>query len=194
MNYQVVHILNFASLSKQTKYNNCYLHSGSERPLRGVFCSWTGQTWVWSSVQEKDGGGWVQICHCVILKWCTLYTDKKKLSHIYAFKLMSCLQAVGGACALDGCATFFRRDRFSHVKKYEVQIHSPGYGALQNFSQHWEVYSCMQVEFNKAAQSLTEAVVPSAQKKAALNRLLKVAFAFQFVLAWTWFCFLKCRD
>ncbi|XXG46111.1 hypothetical protein AAC387_Pa02g1030 [Persea americana] len=57
-------------------------------------------------------------------------------------------EAVGGACALDGCATFFRRDRFSHVKKYEV-------------------------EFNKAAQSLTEAVVPSAQKKAALNRLLK---------------------
>lgn len=37
----------------------------------------------------------------------------------------------------------------------------------------------MQVEFNKAAQSLTEAVVPSAQKKAALHRLLKVAFAFE---------------
>ncbi|KAK9725631.1 hypothetical protein RND81_05G158600 [Saponaria officinalis] len=49
---------------------------------------------------------------------------------------------------LDGCATFFRRDRFAHVKKYEV-------------------------EFNKAAQSLTEAVVPSAQKKTALNRLVK---------------------
>lgn len=26
----------------------------------------------------------------------------------------------GGAQAIDGCATFFRRDRFSHVKKYEV--------------------------------------------------------------------------
>ncbi|KAK9664629.1 hypothetical protein RND81_14G057200 [Saponaria officinalis] len=49
---------------------------------------------------------------------------------------------------LDGCATFFRRDRFAHVKKYEV-------------------------EFNKAAQSLTEAVVPSTQKKTALNRLVK---------------------
>lgn len=48
----------------------------------------------------------------------------------------------------DGCATFFRRDRFLHVKKYEV-------------------------EFNKAAQSLTEAVVPGAQKKSALNRLIK---------------------
>ncbi|XP_074307027.1 carbon catabolite repressor protein 4 homolog 1-like [Silene latifolia] len=49
---------------------------------------------------------------------------------------------------LDGCATFFRRDRFAHVKKYEV-------------------------EFNKAAQSLTEAVVPSTQKKTALSRLVK---------------------
>lgn len=49
---------------------------------------------------------------------------------------------------VDGCATFFRRDRFAHVKKYEV-------------------------EFNKAAQSLTEAVVPATQKKTALNRLVK---------------------
>ncbi|GAB2233085.1 hypothetical protein Droror1_Dr00002300 [Drosera rotundifolia] len=49
---------------------------------------------------------------------------------------------------LDGCATFFRRDRFSHVKKYEV-------------------------EFNKAAQSLAEAVVPNGQKKNALHRLIK---------------------
>ncbi|KAI4371956.1 hypothetical protein MLD38_010245 [Melastoma candidum] len=49
---------------------------------------------------------------------------------------------------IDGCATFFRRDRFSNVKKYEV-------------------------EFNKAAQSLTDAVVPSTQKKAALNRMIK---------------------
>ncbi|CAO2822106.1 unnamed protein product [Amaranthus hypochondriacus] len=48
----------------------------------------------------------------------------------------------------DGCATFFRRDRFSHVKKYEV-------------------------EFNKAAQSLTDAVVPITQKKTALYRLVK---------------------
>lgn len=34
---------------------------------------------------------------------------------------------------------------------------------------------CMQVEFNKAAQSLTDAILPSAQKKNALNRLVKVA-------------------
>lgn len=26
----------------------------------------------------------------------------------------------GNINTLDGCATFFRRDRFSHVKKYEV--------------------------------------------------------------------------
>lgn len=32
----------------------------------------------------------------------------------------------------------------------------------------------MQVEFNKAAQSLTDALVPSTQKKTALNRLVKV--------------------
>ncbi|XP_024974206.1 carbon catabolite repressor protein 4 homolog 1-like isoform X2 [Cynara cardunculus var. scolymus] len=54
----------------------------------------------------------------------------------------------GSIMTIDGCATFFRRDRFSHVKKYEV-------------------------EFNKAAQSLTDALVPSAQKKTALNRLVK---------------------
>ena len=32
----------------------------------------------------------------------------------------------------------------------------------------------MQVEFNKAAQSLTEVAVQTTQKKAALNRLVKV--------------------
>lgn len=40
----------------------------------------------------------------------------------------------------------------------------------------------MQVEFNKAAQSLTEAVLPSTQKKTALNRLLQVHIAFGFYL------------
>uniref|UniRef100_A0A061SKX5 CCR4-NOT transcription complex subunit 6 n=1 Tax=Tetraselmis sp. GSL018 TaxID=582737 RepID=A0A061SKX5_9CHLO len=50
--------------------------------------------------------------------------------------------------AIDGCATFFRRDKFSLVKKYEV-------------------------EFNKAALSLVETLQNPAQKKAALSRLLK---------------------
>uniref|UniRef100_A0A0D6R0B4 poly(A)-specific ribonuclease n=1 Tax=Araucaria cunninghamii TaxID=56994 RepID=A0A0D6R0B4_ARACU len=72
---------------------------------------------------------------------------KKKTTEVYT----------GTAYAIDGCATFFRRDRFSLVKKYEV-------------------------EFNKAAQSLTEAVVPSVQKKAALARLLKDNVALIVVL------------
>ncbi|PSS13782.1 Carbon catabolite repressor protein [Actinidia chinensis var. chinensis] len=63
----------------------------------------------------------------------------------------------GNILTIDGCATFFRRDRFSQVKKYEV-------------------------EFNKAAQSLTEAVVPSAQKKTALGRLVKDNVALIVVL------------
>ncbi|KAL0383784.1 UNVERIFIED_CONTAM: Carbon catabolite repressor protein 41 [Sesamum calycinum] len=63
----------------------------------------------------------------------------------------------GNMNTIDGCATFFRRDRFSHVKKYEV-------------------------EFNKAAQSLTDALVPSAQKKNALNRLVKDNVALIVVL------------
>ncbi|KAF5190294.1 Carbon catabolite repressor protein, partial [Thalictrum thalictroides] len=63
---------------------------------------------------------------------------KKKTTEIYN----------GIAHAIDGCATFFRRDRFSHVKKYEV-------------------------EFNKAAQSLVDTLNPSISKKTALSRLLK---------------------
>ncbi|XP_010554898.1 PREDICTED: carbon catabolite repressor protein 4 homolog 2-like [Tarenaya hassleriana] len=63
----------------------------------------------------------------------------------------------GNTSTIDGCATFFRRDRFSHVKKYDV-------------------------EFNKAAQSLTEALIPSSQKKTALNRLFKDNIALIVVL------------
>ncbi|KAK2990683.1 hypothetical protein RJ640_029358 [Escallonia rubra] len=72
---------------------------------------------------------------------------KRKTSEVFS----------GSAQTIDGCATFFRRDRFSHVKKYEV-------------------------EFNKAAQSLTDALVPSAQKKTALNRLVKDNVALIVVL------------
>ncbi|PON74462.1 nuclease [Trema orientale] len=63
----------------------------------------------------------------------------------------------GNPLIIDGCATFFRRDRFSHVKKYEV-------------------------EFNKAAQSLTDAMIPSTQKKTALSRLVKDNVALIVVL------------
>ncbi|CAA3021023.1 carbon catabolite repressor 4 homolog 1-like [Olea europaea subsp. europaea] len=72
---------------------------------------------------------------------------KKKTAEVYS----------GDINSIDGCATFFRRDKFSHVKKYEV-------------------------EFNKAAQSLTDAVVPSAQKNTALNRLVKDNVALIVVL------------
>ncbi|CAI0402440.1 unnamed protein product [Linum tenue] len=72
---------------------------------------------------------------------------KRKTNEVYT----------GNPNTIDGCATFFRRDRFSHVKKYEV-------------------------EFNKAAQSLTEALVPSAQRKTALNRLVKDNVALIVVL------------
>ncbi|CAN6302163.1 unnamed protein product [Urochloa humidicola] len=72
---------------------------------------------------------------------------KKRTTEVYA----------GSPQAIDGCATFFRRDRFSHVKKYEV-------------------------EFNKAAQSLTDAIIPATQKKLALNRLVKDNIALIAVL------------
>ncbi|KAL9332201.1 hypothetical protein ACSQ67_001811 [Phaseolus vulgaris] len=72
---------------------------------------------------------------------------KRKTNEVYS----------GNMNTIDGCATFFRRDRFSHVKKYEV-------------------------EFNKAAQSLTDAVIPTTQKKTALNRLVKDNVALIVVL------------
>ncbi|MFQ6662364.1 hypothetical protein Gotur_030219 [Gossypium turneri] len=72
---------------------------------------------------------------------------KRKTNEVYG----------GNIHTIDGCATFFRRDRFSHVKKYEV-------------------------EFNKAAQSLTEVAVQTTQKKAALNRLVKDNVALIVVL------------
>ncbi|KAE8645782.1 hypothetical protein Csa_017169 [Cucumis sativus] len=64
----------------------------------------------------------------------------------------------GNIQTIDGCATFFRRDRFAHVKKYEV-------------------------EFNKAAQSLTDpATILTVQKRNALNRLIKDDVALIVVL------------
>ncbi|KAF5474016.1 carbon catabolite repressor protein 4 homolog 1-like [Juglans microcarpa x Juglans regia] len=72
---------------------------------------------------------------------------KRKTNEVY----------IGNTNTIDGCATFFRRDRFLHVKKYEV-------------------------EFNKAAQSWTDSQLPSAQKKTALNRLFKDNVALIVVL------------
>ncbi|KAG2683254.1 hypothetical protein I3843_10G023900 [Carya illinoinensis] len=67
---------------------------------------------------------------------------KRKTNEVY----------IGNTNTIDGCATFFRRDRFSHV------------------------------EFNKAAQSWTDSQLPSAQKKTALNRLFKDNVALIMVL------------
>ncbi|CAK9319491.1 unnamed protein product [Citrullus colocynthis] len=72
---------------------------------------------------------------------------KRKTNEVYS----------GNTQTIDGCATFFRRDRFAHVKKYEV-------------------------EFNKAAQSLTDAQIPTAQKKSSLTRLAKDNVALIVVL------------
>ncbi|KAG2686866.1 hypothetical protein I3843_09G027600 [Carya illinoinensis] len=72
---------------------------------------------------------------------------KRKTNEVY----------IGNTNTIDGCATFFRRDRFLHVKKYEV-------------------------EFNKAAQSWTDSQLPSSQKKTALSRLFKDNVALIVVL------------
>lgn len=82
------------------------------------------------------------------------YTDfwapeLQKAGYVAIYKKKTSEMFVGdNKYAIDGCATFFRRDRFQLVKKYEV-------------------------EFNKAAQSLAESFTNQVQKKQALNRLLK---------------------
>ncbi|KAJ3673918.1 hypothetical protein LUZ60_005910 [Juncus effusus] len=84
--------------------------------------------------------------------------DKHGYQALYKKRTSEYLQIFpGNPITIDGCATFFRRDRFNHVKKYEV-------------------------EFNKAAQSLTDAVITASQKKNALNRLIKDNIALIAVL------------
>lgn len=63
----------------------------------------------------------------------------------------------GGKYAMDGCATFFKRDRFSLVKKYEV-------------------------EFNKAAQSYVESMNKQSERKKNEHRLMKPNVALILVL------------
>ncbi|KAF9621112.1 hypothetical protein IFM89_016606 [Coptis chinensis] len=91
-------------------------------------------------------------CPSWALSWS--YRKQNLLREIVGYHAdIICLQEVsnGTAHTVDGCATFFRRERFSHVKKYEV-------------------------EFNKAAHSLTDALItnnPGLSRKTCLNRLLK---------------------
>ena len=63
----------------------------------------------------------------------------------------------GGRYAMDGCATFYRRDRFSLVKKYEV-------------------------EFNKAAQSYIEGIPDQNDRRKNEHRLMKPNVALILVL------------
>jgi CCR4-NOT transcription complex subunit 6 len=62
-----------------------------------------------------------------------------------------------GTYVIDGCAIFFKKDRFTLIKKYEV-------------------------EFNKAALSLVESLGGASAKKDALNRLMKDNVALIVVL------------
>ena len=63
----------------------------------------------------------------------------------------------GGRYAMDGCATFYRRERFTLVKKYEV-------------------------EFNKAAQSYMDGAEHGSDKRRNINRLMKPNVALILVL------------
>ena len=63
----------------------------------------------------------------------------------------------GGAYAFDGCATFFRKDSFTLIKKYEV-------------------------EFNKAAGPVAEACATGASREKATQRLMKNNVALILVL------------
>ena len=63
----------------------------------------------------------------------------------------------GSSYAIDGCATFFRKDAFTLIKKYEV-------------------------EFNKAAGSVAETVGPPGARDKAMSRLMKNNVALILVL------------
>eukprot|EP00955_Chlamydomonas_euryale_P051322 354857-Chlamydomonas_euryale.AAC.6 len=76
-------------------------------------------------------------------------TELAKAGYHHIYKKKTAELYTDNKYAIDGCATFYKRERFSLVKKYEV-------------------------EFNKAALSLAESFQNQNQKKAALSRLLKV--------------------
>lgn len=75
-------------------------------------------------------------------------TELAKAGYHHIYKKKTAELYTDNKYAIDGCATFYKRERFSLVKKYEV-------------------------EFNKAALSLAESFQNQNQKKAALSRLLK---------------------
>jgi CCR4-NOT transcription complex subunit 6 len=78
-----------------------------------------------------------------------LHPELTKAGYMGIYKKKTTEIFTGSAYTIDGCATFFRQARFHLVKKYEV-------------------------EFNKAAISLADQMTNPHQKKATMNRLLKV--------------------
>ncbi|CAI6005838.1 unnamed protein product, partial [Closterium sp. NIES-65] len=125
--------------------------NGAERPLGGVVWVRAGEAGVRS---EQVFGRLLQVQSDHFEEF--FGPELEKQGYASVFKKKTAEVYTGTAYAIDGCATFFRRDRFSLVKKYEV-------------------------EFNKAALSLSEALAPPT-KKAALNRLLKDNVALIVVL------------
>lgn len=80
-----------------------------------------------------------------------------KAGYTAVYKKKTAQVFTGNSYVIDGCAIFFKKDRFTLIKKYEV-------------------------EFNKAALSLVESLGAANQKKDALNRLMKDNVALIVVL------------
>lgn len=89
-------------------------------------------------LQEVQSDHFSEYLHPELTKAGYMGIYKKKTTEIFT----------GSQYTIDGCATFFRCERFHLVKKYEV-------------------------EFNKAAISLADQMTNPHQKKATMNRLLK---------------------
>ncbi|KAG9132980.1 hypothetical protein Leryth_015363 [Lithospermum erythrorhizon] len=80
-----------------------------------------------------------------------------KYGYEVLFRRKSTEVLTGNENTIDGCATFFHKDKFSLVKKYEL-------------------------EFNNFAQSFTDATFPAAERKNALKRMVKDNVALVLVL------------
>lgn len=89
-------------------------------------------------LQEVQSDHFTEFLHPELTKAGYMGIYKKKTTEIFT----------GSQYTIDGCATFFKCDRFHLVKKYEV-------------------------EFNKAAISLADQMTNRQQKTATMNRLLK---------------------
>mmetsp|Transcript_1127 Transcript_1127/g.4184 ORF Transcript_1127/g.4184 Transcript_1127/m.4184 type:complete len:548 (-) Transcript_1127:374-2017(-) len=83
--------------------------------------------------------------------------ELQKHGYTAVYKKKTAQVFTGTSYTIDGCATFFKKERFTLIKKYEV-------------------------EFNKAALSLSESLSAATQKKDALSRLMKDNVALIVVL------------